>query len=67
MCSSDLIDGAVNGTGKLVQFSARKLRYIQNGQVGYYILFMVLGLITLFLIWFNDISILQLFHTLFQK
>ena len=62
-----VIDGAVNGTGKLVQFSARKLRYIQNGQVGYYILFMVLGLITLFLIWFNDISILQLFHTLFQK
>ena len=62
-----IIDGAVNGTGKLVQFSARKVRYIQNGQVGYYILFMVFGIITLFLIWFNDISILQLIHTLFQK
>lgn len=62
-----VIDGAVNGTGKLVQFSARKVRYIQNGQVGYYILFMVLGIIILFLIWFNDITILQLIHTLFQK
>ena len=36
-----VIDGAVNGTGKLVQYSARKVRLIQNGQVGYYILFMV--------------------------
>jgi len=62
-----IIDGAVNGTGKLVQFSARKVRHIQNGQVGYYILFMVLGIITLFLIWFNDIYILRFIHTLFQK
>ena len=59
-----MIDGAVNGTGKLVQFSARKVRLIQNGQAGYYILFMVLGIITLFLIWFNDISILRFIHTL---
>ena len=62
-----IIDGAVNGTGKLVQFSARKVRYIQNGQVGYYILFMVLGIISLFLIWFNDIYILRFIHTLTQK
>lgn len=62
-----MIDGAVNGTGKLVQFSARKVRLIQNGQAGYYILFMVLGIITLFLIWFNDIYILRFIHTLFQK
>jgi NADH-quinone oxidoreductase subunit L len=62
-----MIDGAVNGTGKLVQFSARKVRLIQNGQAGYYILFMVLGIITLFLIWFNDISILRFIHTLTQS
>jgi len=62
-----LIDGAVNGTGKLVQFSARKVRLIQNGQAGYYILFMVLGIITLFLIWFNDIYILRFIHTLTQS
>ena len=59
-----VIDGAVNGTGKLVQFSARKVRLIQNGQAGYYILFMVLGIITLFLFWFNDISILRFIYTL---
>jgi NADH-quinone oxidoreductase subunit L len=62
-----VIDGAVNGTGKLVQFSARKVRLIQNGQAGYYILFMVVGIITLFLIWFNDITILRFIHTLTQK
>ena len=62
-----IIDGAVNGTGKIVQFSARKVRLIQNGQAGYYILFMVLGIITLFLIWFNDIYILRFIHTLTQS
>jgi len=59
-----VIDGAVNGTGKLVQYSARKVRLIQNGQIGYYILFMVAGIILLFMIWFNDISILHFFNKL---
>ena len=59
-----VIDGSVNGTGKLVQYSARKVRLIQNGQVGYYILFMVAGIILLFMIWFNDISILHFFNKL---
>ena len=57
-----VIDGAVNGTGKLVQYSARQLRLIQNGQVGYYILFMVLAIVLLFLLWFNDTLLLRLFH-----
>jgi NADH-quinone oxidoreductase subunit L len=57
-----VIDGAVNGTGKLVQYSARQLRLIQNGQVGYYILFMVFGIVLLFLLWFNDTLLLRLFH-----
>jgi NADH-quinone oxidoreductase subunit L len=57
-----VIDGAVNGTGKLVQYSARKVRLIQNGQVGYYILFMVIGIILLFAFWFNDLSILRFFN-----
>jgi NADH-quinone oxidoreductase subunit L len=39
------IDGAVNGTGKLVQWSARQIRYWQSGQVGNYILWMVVGLV----------------------
>jgi hypothetical protein len=35
---------------------------IQNGQVGYYILFMVLAIVLLFLLWFNDTLLLRLFH-----
>jgi NADH-quinone oxidoreductase subunit L len=57
-----VIDGAVIGTGKLVQYSARKVRLIQNGQVGYYILFMVFGIILLFILWFNDLAIVRFFY-----
>ena len=61
-----VIDGVINGTGKLVQYSARQLRLIQNGQVGYYILFMVLGIVSLFLFWFNDTALLRFFHNLIK-
>jgi NADH-quinone oxidoreductase subunit L len=61
-----VIDGAVNGTGKLLQYSARKVRLIQNGQVGYYILFMVIGIILLFVFWFNDLNILRFLNNLNQ-
>jgi NADH-quinone oxidoreductase subunit L len=63
----NVIDGAVNGTGKLVQYSARQIRLVQNGQVGYYILFMVLGMVLLFLCWFNDVAITRFFIQLTQK
>jgi len=62
----NVIDGVVNGTGKLVQYGARQTRLIQNGQVGYYILFMVLSIVLLFLIWFNDLTIIRFFHKLIQ-
>jgi len=62
----NVIDGVVNGTGKLVQYGARQTRLMQSGQVGYYILFMVLSIILLFLIWFNDIAITRFFHNLIQ-
>jgi NADH-quinone oxidoreductase subunit L len=62
-----VIDGAVNGTGKLVQYSARQIRFIQSGQVGYYILFMVLSLVLLFIIWFNDVAILRFLFKLTHK
>ncbi|MFY8166395.1 MAG: NADH-quinone oxidoreductase subunit L, partial [Sediminibacterium sp.] len=62
-----VIDGAVNGTGKLVQYSARQIRLVQSGQVGYYILFMVLGVLLLFVCWFNDINIIRFFLKLSQK
>jgi len=62
----NVIDGVVNGTGKLLQYGARQTRLIQSGQVGYYILFMVLSIVLLFLIWFNDLTIIRFFHKLIQ-
>lgn len=40
-----IIDGLVNGVGKAVQFSGRQLRLLQSGQVGSYVLIMVVSLI----------------------
>lgn len=62
----NVIDGFVNGTGKLVQYGARQTRLMQSGQVGSYILFMVLSIVLLFLIWFNDIALIRFFHILIQ-
>ncbi|MFM7721012.1 MAG: hypothetical protein ACKO52_07675, partial [Sediminibacterium sp.] len=62
----NVIDGIVNGTGKLVQYGARQTRLMQSGQVGYYILFMVLSIVLLFLIWFNDLAITRFLHNLIQ-
>ncbi len=44
-----IIDGLVNGVGKAVQFSGRQLRLIQSGQVGSYILIMMVSLILFFI------------------
>ena len=62
----NVIDGVVNGTGKLVQYGARQTRLMQSGLVGYYILFMVLSIVLLFLIWFNDLAITRFLHNLIQ-
>jgi len=45
-----VIDGVVNGTGKLVQYGSRQLRYLQSGQVGGYVLLMVIGIVILFVV-----------------
>lgn len=45
-----IIDGAVNGVGKLVNYGSRQLRWIQSGQVGAYVLLMVIGMLLLFFI-----------------
>jgi NADH-quinone oxidoreductase subunit L len=45
-----LIDGLVNGTGRLVQYGSRQLRYLQSGQVGGYVLLMVIGTVMLFVV-----------------
>jgi NADH-quinone oxidoreductase subunit L len=62
----NVIDGVVNGAGKLVQYGARQTRLMQSGQVGYYILFMVLSMVVLFLIWFNDIALTRFIQNLIK-
>lgn len=42
-----ILDGLVNATGRMVQWSGRQMRLLQNGQVGGYLLWMILGLLTL--------------------
>ena len=45
-----VIDGIVNGVGKAVQYGSRQIRLVQSGQVGGYVLLMVVGIIVLFLV-----------------
>ena len=44
------IDGFVNGVGKAVNYSSRQIRLLQTGQVGNYVLMMVLGILLFFII-----------------
>jgi len=44
------IDWIVNGVGRLVQYGGRQLRLLQSGQVGGYVLLMVVGILVLFLV-----------------
>jgi NADH-quinone oxidoreductase subunit L len=46
----NIVDGIVNGVGSLVQYGSRQLRLLQSGQVGGYVLLMVLGILVLFLV-----------------
>ncbi|MEN9684866.1 MAG: hypothetical protein RLZZ28_652 [Bacteroidota bacterium] len=55
------IDGLVNGVGKLVGYGSRQLRLLQSGQVGNYILIMVMAMVVFFLIWFNDGYLVHIF------
>jgi NADH-quinone oxidoreductase subunit L len=45
-----VIDWIVNGVGKTVQYSSRQIRLLQSGQVGGYVLLMVIGIVILFLV-----------------
>jgi NADH-quinone oxidoreductase subunit L len=47
-----VIDGIVNGAGRLVQYGSRQLRWLQNGQTGVYILLMVLAMLAVFVLQF---------------
>ena len=59
------IDGLVNGVGRLVGYGSRQLRLLQSGQVGNYILVMVLAIVVFILIWFNDATIMQYLEKIF--
>lgn len=61
----NIIDGVVNGVGKLVGYGSRQLRLLQSGQVGNYILVMVMVMVIFVLIWFNDITIMNFLKKLF--
>ncbi|MBL7702754.1 MAG: NADH-quinone oxidoreductase subunit L [Ferruginibacter sp.] len=44
------VDGFVNGIGKAVNYGSRQIRLLQSGQVGAYVLMMVLGILLFFII-----------------
>jgi len=44
------IDGIVNGVGRFVQYSSLQLRWLQSGQVGSYILLMVVATVLFFIV-----------------
>jgi NADH-quinone oxidoreductase subunit L len=44
------IDGFVNGVGRGVNYGSRQVRLLQSGQVGAYILMMVIGALVLFIV-----------------
>jgi len=44
------IDGFVNGVGRAVNYGSRQIRLLQSGQVGAYVLMMVLGILVFFIV-----------------
>ncbi|MBO9660446.1 MAG: NADH-quinone oxidoreductase subunit L, partial [Chitinophagaceae bacterium] len=52
MLEKPVIDGLVNGVGKLVNYGSRQLRLIQSGQVGSYVLLMVISMLLIFALQF---------------
>jgi len=48
----DVLDWTVNGVGRLISYSSRQVRLLQSGQVGSYVLLMVLGILAFFVIQF---------------
>ncbi len=47
-----VVDGLVNGVGKAVNYGSRQLRLLQSGQVGNYVLLMVLSMLLIFVLQF---------------
>ncbi len=49
---SKVVDGLVNGVGRAVNYGSRQLRLLQSGQVGSYVLLMVLSMVMIFIVQF---------------
>ena len=47
-----VVDGLVNGVGKAVNYGSRQMRWLQSGQVGNYVLLMVLSMVLIFIVQF---------------
>jgi NADH-quinone oxidoreductase subunit L len=45
-----IIDWIVNGVGRMVQYGSRQIRLLQSGQVGGYVLMMVIGIVIFFFV-----------------
>jgi len=59
------IDGVVNGVGTFIQYSSRRLRLVQNGKVGTYILLMVFSFLILWLTFWYQTTITDFFKAIF--
>jgi NADH-quinone oxidoreductase subunit L len=46
------IDAVVNGVGRLVNYGGRQMRWLQSGQVGSYVLLMVISMVLFFVLQF---------------
>jgi NADH-quinone oxidoreductase subunit L len=47
-----VIDGVVNGVGRVVNYGSRQLRLLQSGQIGNYVLLMVVSMVLIFVLQF---------------
>lgn len=47
-----VVDGLVNGVGRLVNYGGRQFRWVQSGQVGSYVLLMVVSILLIFVVQF---------------
>ncbi len=47
-----VVDGLVNGVGRIVRYGSRQMRLLQSGQVGNYVLLMVVSMVLIFVLQF---------------
>jgi NADH-quinone oxidoreductase subunit L len=56
------IDAVVNGVGRGVQYAGRQIRLMQSGQVGNYILLMVLSIVLMIILVFYGNNLNPVFN-----